>query len=124
MSNERRSDLAHHQVFRAVKHSPQRAALTHDDSTLSSARLAEQVRRSADRLISLGPQRGERVGVYLEKRVGMVPAAFGALAADGAFAPINPLLNAERVGYISSNCNICGLVTSPERFVTLETTAA
>jgi non-ribosomal peptide synthetase component E (peptide arylation enzyme) len=55
--------LLHHLVFRAEKLSPQRAALTHDDSRLSYARLAEQVRRFADGLISLGLQRGERVDI-------------------------------------------------------------
>lgn len=116
--------LLHQLVFRAAEDSPERAALTHDGSTVTYAELAEQVRRVADGLMAFGLQRGERVGIYLEKRLEMVTAAFGAPAAGGVFVPINPLLKPEQVGHILRDCNVRVLVTSPERFALLAATAA
>jgi acyl-CoA ligase (AMP-forming) (exosortase A-associated) len=116
--------LLHQLVFRAADRMPERAALTHDGSTLAYAELAERVQRFANGLLSLGLQRGERVGIYLEKRFEMVTAAFGAPAAGGVFVPINPLLKAEQVGHILRDCNVRVLVTSPERFALLAPTAA
>ncbi|GMV31392.1 MAG: acyl-CoA synthetase [Rhodanobacteraceae bacterium] len=114
----------HQLVFRAVETAPERPALTHDDATLTYAQLAEHVRRFADGLMALGLQRGERVGIYLEKRFEMVAAAFGAPAAGGVFVPMNPLLKAEQVGHILRDCNVRVLVTSPERLALLAATVA
>ena len=66
-------------------------------------------------LVRVGLRRGERVAVYLEKRVEMVVTAFGTAAAGGVFVPVNPLLKPEQVGYILRDCNVRVLVTSAER---------
>ena len=70
-------------------------------------------------MLALGLQRGERVGIYLEKRFETVIASFGAPAAGAAFVPLNPLLKAEQVAYILADCDVRVLVTSPERLVAL-----
>ncbi len=66
-------------------------------------------------LLADGLGRGERVAVYLEKRVENVVAMFGAAAAGGVFVPVNPLLKPEQVGYILADCNVRVLVTSVDR---------
>lgn len=118
------ANLLHELIFRTAERVPDRPALTHDETTLGYAQLAERVSRFADGLMTLGLARGERVGIYLEKRVEMVVAAFGAPAAGGVFVPINPLLKAEQVGHILRDCNVRVLVTSPERFALLAATLA
>jgi non-ribosomal peptide synthetase component F len=60
-----------------------------------------------------GIERGERVAVYLEKRIENVAAMFGAAAAGAVFVPVNPLLKPEQVAYILADCNVRVLVTSP-----------
>jgi acyl-CoA ligase (AMP-forming) (exosortase A-associated) len=115
-------NLLHHLVLRSADATPERSALKHDDTTLTYAQLADRMSRFANGLTALGLQRGERVGIYLEKRFEMVAAAFGAPAAGGVFVPINPLLKAEQVGHILRDCNVRVLVTSPERFAALATT--
>ncbi|MEW5879381.1 MAG: acyl-CoA ligase (AMP-forming), exosortase A system-associated [Pseudomonadota bacterium] len=112
----REANLLHELVFLSADRTPPRAALTHEQRTLSYAELAAHVRACTAGLVALGTGRGERVGVYLEKRFEMVVAAFGATAAGCAFVPINPLLKAEQVGYILRDCNVRVLVTSPERY--------
>jgi acyl-CoA ligase (AMP-forming) (exosortase A-associated) len=81
--------------------------------------LDEVVRAFATGIVGLGLERGERVGIWLEKRFETVVAAFGAAAAGCVFVPINPLLKPPQVGYILRDCNVRVLVTSPERLALL-----
>jgi acyl-CoA ligase (AMP-forming) (exosortase A-associated) len=86
---------------------------------MSYAELADATRRFASGLIRLGLGRGERVGIYLEKRPETVVASFGAPAAGGVFVPLNPLLKADQVGYILRDCGVRVMVTTPERLTLL-----
>ena len=58
------------------------------------AELHQNVQRFAAGLVSRGLARGDRVGIYLEKRFETVVASFGAAAAGCVFVPINPILKA------------------------------
>ena len=113
------SSLLFDLVAHAASRTPDAAALSGASSTLSYARLQAQVAACAAGLRGLGLQRGERVGIYLEKRVEAVVASFCAPAAGGVFVPLNPLLKPDQVGYILRDCNVRVLVTSPERMALL-----
>jgi acyl-CoA ligase (AMP-forming) (exosortase A-associated) len=93
--------------------------LTHGGRTRVYGELAQAQRGLARGLVSLGLQRAERVGIYLEKRFETVVASFGAAAAGGVFVPMNPLLKAEQVAFIVQDCEVRVLVTSPERLESL-----
>lgn len=99
----------------AALRSPQAAALTYGAASWSYEDLGVGVGRFASGLRALSLERGERVGIYLEKRLEAVVASFGASAAGGVFVPINPLLKPEQVAFILRDCNVRVLVTSPER---------
>ena len=113
------STLLFELIVRTAGRSPEAGALSADGATSSYAALAGQVAACASGLVVIGLQRGERVGIYLEKRVETVVASFGATAAGGVFVPLNPLLKPEQVGYILLDCNVRVLVTSPERLALL-----
>jgi acyl-CoA ligase (AMP-forming) (exosortase A-associated) len=70
-------------------------------------------------LSGLGLRRGDRVAVYLEKRLETVTALFGTSVACGVFVPVNPLLRPKQVGHIVRDCDSKVLVTSPERLALL-----
>ena len=107
--------LLHDLLAVAAARSPQAPALTDGALTLSYEALALQVRRAAGGWLTLGLQRGQRVGIWLEKRVETVVASFAAPQAGGVMVPINPLLKPEQVGHILRDCEVRILVTSPER---------
>jgi acyl-CoA ligase (AMP-forming) (exosortase A-associated) len=109
------STLLHELVACAADRWPDKAALTAGSTSLDFAELQSQVSACAGGLRALGLGRGERVGIYLEKRIEGVVASFAAPAAGGVFVPLNPLLKPEQVGYILRDCNVRVLVTSPER---------
>jgi acyl-CoA ligase (AMP-forming) (exosortase A-associated) len=90
-------------------------ALTYKDATVTYAQLWRDVAGFAAGLERLGLERGDRVAVYLEKRVETVVAIFGTSAAAGVFVPVNPLLRPQQVAYILDDCEVHVLVTSAER---------
>lgn len=115
-------DLLHQLVQAAAERNPDATAINHSGATLSYGELATAVERCAAGLHGLGLARGERVAVYLEKRVETVVAIFGATAAGGVFVPVNPILKPAQVGHILRDCNVRVLVTSPARLATLRET--
>lgn len=109
------SDLIHHLVTNSARHWPGRSALAFKDLRLTYAELEREMSRAAGALLGLGLGRGERVAVYLDKRIETVVGLFAATAAGGAFVPVNPLLRPRQVGYILRDCGVRVLITAPER---------
>ena len=109
------SSLLFELISTAADKSPDAVALSSGAQSLRYAELWAQVRSAASGLLALGLQRGERVAIYLEKRIEAVVASFAAPAAGAVFVPLNPLLKPEQVGYVLRDCDVRVLVTSPER---------
>jgi acyl-CoA ligase (AMP-forming) (exosortase A-associated) len=109
------SHLVHDFIFEAARRAPAAEALVYGARRLDYASLAAEVGQVAGALLALGLGRGERVAVYLEKRIENVTAMFGAAAAGGVFVPVNPLLKPDQVAFIASDCAVRVLVTSSDR---------
>ena len=112
--------LLHQLILDQANHHPTAAALTHRQTTLSYAVLADQIQRVAHGLLALGLNRAERVAIYLPKRLEAVAALFGATLAGGVFVPVNPLLKPDQVAYILRDCNVRVLITARDRAELLE----
>jgi acyl-CoA ligase (AMP-forming) (exosortase A-associated) len=108
--------LLHHLVAASAARAPERLAITIDGESLDYASLQRRIRAFANGVVDAGLARGERVGIWLDKRFETVIAAFGAAAAGTVFVPINPLFKPDQVAYILRDCNVRLLVSSPERF--------
>jgi acyl-CoA ligase (AMP-forming) (exosortase A-associated) len=105
----------HHLVDRQVTRRGDSPAVTFKDTTLTYAELKRALDAFAGALASIGLARGERVGVYLDKRIETVVSLFGSSTAGGVFVPINPLLRPKQVAHIVGDCDVRVLVTSGER---------
>jgi len=93
-----------------------RVALRYDGADVTYGALEATCRAFARTIIGLGLARGERVAVYLDKRVEAVVGMFGAALAGTVFVPVNPLLKGEQVGHILRDCDVRVLVTSADRY--------
>jgi acyl-CoA ligase (AMP-forming) (exosortase A-associated) len=113
-----RSQL-HHLLAEAARRWGSAPALTYKDATLTYAELWRDARSVGAALRRLNLARGDRVGIYLDKRLENVAAIFGTAAASGVFVPINPVLRQKQVAYILDNCSCRVLITTPERLVVL-----
>lgn len=98
---------------------PESAALTYKDRTVAYGQLWDETRAVGAQLAGLGLARGDRVAIYLEKRVEMVAAIFAASVADGVFVPINHVLKPPQVGHILRDSGARFLVTSEDRLAQL-----
>ena len=105
----------HHIVSEMAHRRGDSPAVTYKDRTVSYGEVWQEIVAFAGGLARLGLQRGERVAVYLDKRIEVVSAIFGTSAAGGVFVPVNPLLRPKQVGYILDDCRARVLVTSAER---------
>ena len=97
----------------------ERPALTYRSQTLSYAELREQVGMAAAGLRRAGLCRGERVVLYLDKRIETVVAMLAVSAAGGVLVPVNPVFKPVQVGYVVTDCSARFLVTTAERCQTL-----
>ena len=109
----------HQIIAESARRNPRSSALSFGDSTLSYEELGHAVTAFAGGLATIGLQRGERVAVYLDKRLETVVSIFGTSAAGGAFVPVNPVLKASQVTYILQDCKVRVLVTTAERLALL-----
>lgn len=105
----------HHLVAEQARATPDAPALTYRNRTVTYAETWRQVQAVAALLQELGLRRGDRVAIYLEKRIETVVAIFASSAADGVFVPINHVLKPLQVGHILADSGARFLVTSTDR---------
>lgn len=110
----------HELVSRGADQWPQQTALAFKQQRLSYGELWAAIEQAAAGLACLGLRRGERVGVWLDKRVETVTAFFGASLAGAVFVPVNPVLRPPQVKHILADCTVRVLVTSRDRWGSLK----
>jgi acyl-CoA ligase (AMP-forming) (exosortase A-associated) len=109
-----RSQL-HQLIADRARARPGAPALTYKNATVTYGELWNDTVAFATGLERLGLRRGERVAVYLDKRIETVVSIFGTSAAGGVFVPVNPVLKPKQVTYILADCSVRVLVTTAER---------
>jgi acyl-CoA ligase (AMP-forming) (exosortase A-associated) len=102
-------------VDASARRDPNTPALTTRATTISYADLRRQMEFAAAGLRDLELEAGDRVAIYLDKRVETVVAMLGCSLAGCVFVPINPVLRARQVGHILEDCAVKVLVTSADR---------
>ncbi|AEW99757.1 non-ribosomal peptide synthetase [Streptantibioticus cattleyicolor] len=86
-----------HEAFeRVAAEHPGRTAVTHGDEHLTYTELNARANRLARYLRSRGVERGDRVGLCLERGPAQVEAVLAVLKAGAAYVPVNPADPAER----------------------------
>ncbi len=94
---------------------PDRPALSYRDRTATYAEVWEETAAVGALLLDLGVSRGDRVAIYLEKRIETVEAMFASSAAGALFVPINHVLKPPQVSHILRDSGARFLITSTDR---------
>lgn len=106
-----------HQIVAAsAARRPDAPAVTFKRATATYAQLWQGAKAFGAGLNQLGLERGDRVGLLLDKRIETVEAIFGSSVGGAVFVPINPLLKGAQVSYILDDCDVRLLVTTAQRF--------
>jgi acyl-CoA ligase (AMP-forming) (exosortase A-associated) len=114
------SQLLHELLLRQAGQTPQATALVHRDAKYSYEQVASEVEQFGRAMVARGLRVQDRVAVFLPKQLETVVTMFGASRAGLTFVPVNPILKAPQVRHILGDCDVRVLVTSPERYATLE----
>ena len=111
--------LIHHMLQTSAHRFPEKEALVHGGERLSYREVERRVAGLAHGLREAGAARGDRIGIYLDASVPQVLSIFGVSRAGGVYVPINGLLFPDQVAHIARDCQMKGLITTPEKLLTL-----
>jgi len=104
--------LLHDLILTRAESGAQRPALKRGNVTVTYEQAVDDLKRVAAGLVALGVRPGERVGIYLSKRVEGVLSYFGCSYGGAVFVPINSSLKPAQVSHILHDCDVVALITT------------
>jgi len=107
--------LLHHFVEAAAATRPNDIAVIDGGRSITYERLEASANQLARLIMELGVQRGDRVGLYLEKSIESIVGIYGILKAGAAYVPLDPQAPPARLAYIAQNCGIHCLLSGTEK---------
>jgi acyl-CoA ligase (AMP-forming) (exosortase A-associated) len=110
----------HHLLRNSAERYPDKVAIVEGGTEYTYEELARCTDALSAALLDAGVQKGDRVGVYMEKSWEAVVAMLAASQAGAAFVNINPLLKPPQVHYIVGDCNIRVLIGDSGKLDSLE----
>lgn len=95
-----------HMLLNSVDRDPNHVAIVEGERSYTYADLLRQSSSLAQHLLEHGLERGDRVGVYLDKSWEAVVAIFAITGAGGVFVNINTQLKEAQIRHIMGNCAV------------------
>jgi amino acid adenylation domain-containing protein len=96
---------------RAAERHGDRPAVIDRDRSLTYAELDARSTQVAHLLREIGVERGDRVGLYIDKSLESLVGIYAVLKAGAAYVPFDPSAPVHRLGYIARDCGIQVLLT-------------
>jgi amino acid adenylation domain-containing protein len=106
-------------LTKSAKDYPEKEAVLHKSRSITYEQLETLSNQLAWVLRNRGIERGDRVGIYLNKSIEAVVAIFGILKAGGVYVPLDPGAPVKRVAFIIGNCQMKGLIGTQEKIAGL-----
>lgn len=106
--------LLHQLMQRSAGRDPLREAVRCAGRTLNYGELDAASNAVARALIAAGVDRGDRVAVYMTKRVEAIASIYGVLKAGAAYVPLDPKAPVSRVALVANDCAIAAMLTTPD----------
>src|SRR4030095_2296015 len=107
------------QFDRTLSEDPDKRAVFGGSASLTFRQLHAEAAAAAQALAQLGVRRGDRVGICMQKTLDQVVAILGVLWANAILVPIHPVLRAEQIGHIATDCDMKLLITESTRVAEL-----
>jgi amino acid adenylation domain-containing protein len=111
-------------LLASAKSGPERIAVVHGEVRLSYGELCELARGAAAQLRQAGVQRGDLVGVYMERGWEQVVAVCAIAFAGAAYVALDATMPAERLRRMGESAGVTVLLTQPQRAATTPLPAA
>jgi acyl-CoA ligase (AMP-forming) (exosortase A-associated) len=110
----------HDLLHNSVERDPDKVAIVDGDSEYTYEDLSRQSRALCAALQGAGVEKGDRVGVYMEKSWEAIVTMLAVSRAGAAFVNVNPMLKPPQVRYITEDCDIRVLIGDSDRIGSLE----
>src|SRR6266581_2002636 len=107
------------QFDRTLSALPDKAAVFSGSESLTFRQLHAEAVAAAQALASLGVLPGDRIGICMQKTLDQVVAILGVLWANAILVPIHPVLRAEQIEHIATDCDMKLLITESARVAEL-----
>ncbi|TDP37668.1 non-ribosomal peptide synthetase [Nocardia ignorata] len=107
-------DTLHRRVLHTAERMPDAIAVRDADGLLSYADLVDAAADIAHRLVSVGAEVGERVGIHMARGRGQIAAALGTLMAGCVFVPLDRGLPPGRLDRITRQASLRSVVTDAD----------
>ena len=96
----------HDLLYNSVAHDPQKTAVVDGDARYTYEDLERQSGSLGAALAEAGVEKGDRVGVYLEKSWVAIVAMLATSRIGAAYVNVNPLFKAPQAEYLAGDCDI------------------
>lgn len=103
--------LLYQPVIEWAKQTPDSLAIRFSGQSLTYRQLDQKSNSLARSLLKNGLQRGERVGIYMNKGLESAIAIYGILKAGGAYVPLDPFAPPSRIAFVIRDCGIRQLIS-------------
>jgi amino acid adenylation domain-containing protein len=99
----------------AADREPDREAVVFLDGKLTYRELRDRSNRLANLLVANGVRKGDRVGIYMDKRLETAVAMYGIMKSGAAYVPVDPAAPPERFAALVNDCGMRHLVSAPDK---------
>ena len=103
---------------------PDSPAVVCRGDALTYLQLEQRSNQLANTLCKLGVERGDRVGIFMEKSLESAVSMYGIMRCGAAYVPLDPAAPVERLVTILRDCNIRCVTTQPAKRRTLNAIVA
>ena len=110
-----------HDLLRnAVERDPEKVAIVDGGAEYTYGDLDRQSNSLGAALVEAGVEKGDRVGVYMEKSWEAIVAMLAASRIGAAYVNINPLFKPPQVAYVAQDCDVRAMIGDSARLDDLE----
>jgi amino acid adenylation domain-containing protein len=112
--------LLTHGLQEAAEKTPQQPAVRFSGQTLTYQDLENRSNQLANVLIEAGIQRGDRVGIHMNKGLESAVAMYGIMKSGAAYVPLDPFAPAGRIGFVIQDCGIRHVIAKENKLSNLQ----
>jgi acyl-CoA synthetase (AMP-forming)/AMP-acid ligase II len=111
--------LLQHLLRESAERYPHKEAIIFGDERATYAELETRSSALARGLFRSGVERGDRVGIHLNRSIDSITAAFAVLKAGATYVPIDPFCPPSRLDYMVQKCGIRSLLVSSDKLANI-----
>jgi amino acid adenylation domain-containing protein len=112
--------VLHQLLSESASNYPDKEAIIYRNDVMTYAQLDRESNAMAHFLLETGVERGERIGIYMDRSIPSIVSVFGILKSGATYVPIDPACPPNRFQYIAGSCGMKYILCTKEKMTNLE----